>query len=70
MRDLSSTYLTKTFPEGGWLDEWLENDFLKKTPSPKFGLESQLGTYNFEVCPYFAKKDFGVLKNFLVRQKC
>ena len=28
----------------------LENDFLKKSPSPKFGLESQIGTYDFGVC--------------------
>ena len=27
---------------------WLENEFLKKTPSPKFGLESQLGTSDLE----------------------
>ena len=29
---------------------WLENVFLKKTASPKFGLESQLGTFDFGVC--------------------
>ena len=28
----------------GWGGGWLENEFLKKTPSPKFELESQLGT--------------------------
>ena len=27
---------------------WLENEFLKKTLSPKFGLESQLGTSDLE----------------------
>ena len=27
---------------------WLENEFLKKTPSQKFGLESQLGTSDLE----------------------
>ena len=27
---------------------WLENEFLKKIPSPKFGLESQLGTSTLE----------------------
>ena len=32
----------------GWVDGWLENEFLKKTPSPKFGLESQLGTSDLE----------------------
>ena len=35
---------------GGWVVEWLENEFLKKTPSQKFGLESQLGTSDFGVC--------------------
>ena len=47
----------KTFP-GGWVDGlvgglvggWLENEFLKKTPSPKFGLGSLLGTFDFGVC--------------------
>ena len=29
---------------------WLENEFLKKTPSPKFELESLLGTFDFGVC--------------------
>ena len=29
---------------------WLENEFIKKTPSPKFGLESLLGTFDFGVC--------------------
>ena len=33
---------------GGWVGGWLENEFLKKTPSPKFGLESQLGTSDLE----------------------
>ena len=37
---------------GGWMGGWLENEFLKETPSPKFGLESQLGTSNFGVCQY------------------
>ena len=37
---------------GGWMDGWLENEFLKKTPSPKFGLESQLGTSDFGVCQF------------------
>ena len=32
----------------GWVGGWLENEFLKKTPSPKFGLESQLGTSDLE----------------------
>ena len=32
---------------GGWLDGWLENEFQKKTPSPKFRLEPQLGTSDF-----------------------
>ena len=32
----------------GGVDGWLENEFLKKTPSPKFGLESQLGTSDLE----------------------
>ena len=32
----------------GWVGGWLENEFLKKTPSPKFRLESQLGTSNLE----------------------
>ena len=32
----------------GWVGGWLENEFLKKTPSPKFGLESQLGTFDLE----------------------
>ena len=32
----------------GWGGGWLENEFLKKTPSPKFGLESQLGTSDLE----------------------
>ena len=32
---------------GGWMDGWSEKEFLKKTPSPKFGLESQLGTWDF-----------------------
>ena len=36
----------------GWVGGWLENEFLKKTPSPKFGLESQLGTSDLE----FVKK--------------
>ena len=41
----------KTFPGvDGWVGGWLENEFLKKTPSPKFGLESQLGTSDFGVC--------------------
>ena len=33
---------------GGWVGGWLENEFLKKTPSPKFGLESQHGTSDLE----------------------
>ena len=33
---------------GGWGGGWLENEILKKTPSPKFGLESQLGTSDLE----------------------
>ena len=41
-RDLPTT--------GGGMDGWLGNVFLKKTPSPKFGLESQLGTSYFGVC--------------------
>ena len=36
----------------GWVGGWLENEFLKKTPSPKFGLESQLGTFDFGVCQF------------------
>ena len=36
----------------GWVGGWLENQFLKKTPSPKFGLESQLVTFDFRVCQY------------------
>ena len=35
---------------GGWVDGWLENDLLKKIPSPKFVLESLLGTFDFGVC--------------------
>ena len=31
-----------------WMGGWLKNEFLKKTPSPKFGLESQLGTSDLE----------------------
>ena len=34
---------------GGWMGGWLENEFLKKTPSPQFELESQLGTSDLEV---------------------
>ena len=34
----------------GWVGGWLENEFLKKTPGPKFGHESQLGTSDFGVC--------------------
>ena len=34
------------------MDGWLENEFLKKTPSPKSGLESQLGTSDFGVCQF------------------
>ena len=44
----------KTFP-GGFVGGWLENEFLMKTPSPKFGLESQRGTSDLESvnkCPY------------------
>ena len=37
---------------GGCMDGWLENEFLKKTPSPKFGLVSQLGTSDFGVCQF------------------
>ena len=37
---------------GGRVGGWLENEFLKKTPSPKFGLESQLGTSDFGVCQF------------------
>ena len=33
---------------GGWGDGWLENVFLKKTSSPKFGL----GTSDFGVCQF------------------
>ena len=29
---------------------WLENEFLKKTPSPKYGLVFLLGTSDFGVC--------------------
>ena len=38
---------------------WLENEFLKKTTSPKFGLESQLGTSDLELVnhPYFENED-------------
>ena len=42
----------------GWVDGWLENEFLKKSPSPKFGLESQLGTSDLE----FVKKDLHAMK--------
>ena len=35
------------------MDGWLENEFLKKTPSPKFGLESLLGTFDFGVYHFF-----------------
>jgi len=45
---LRSTKLKKPFPGGR--GGRLENDFLKKTPSPKFGLESLLGTFDFGVC--------------------
>ena len=45
------------------MDGWLENEFLKKTPSSKFGLESQLGSSDFRICQ-FPKKisslDFGL----------
>ena len=34
----------------GWMGGGLEIEFLKKTPSPKFGLEFLLGTFDFEVC--------------------
>ena len=34
----------------GWVGVWLENEDLKKTPSPKFRLESQLGTSDLGVC--------------------
>ena len=34
---------------------WLENEFLKKTPSPKFGLESLPGTFDFGVCQKIIK---------------
>ena len=41
---------------GNWNSEFkiwdLENEFLKKTPSPKFGLEFQLGTSNFGGCQF------------------
>ena len=42
--------------EGGWVCGWLENEFLKKTPSPKFELESHLGTSDFGVCQKGQKK--------------
>ena len=51
---------------GGWVDGWLENEFLKKTPSPKFRLESLLGTFDFGVCQFngailkFHKKNSGL----------
>ena len=41
---------------------WLENEFLKKTPSPKSGLESQFGTSDFGVCQHKYK-----LKNHMYR---
>ena len=31
---------------------WLENEFLKKTPSPISGLESHLGTTEFGICQF------------------
>ena len=42
---------------GGWVGGWLENEFLKKTPSPKFSLESQLGTSDFGVCQYYGPSE-------------
>ena len=38
-----------------WVGGWLENEILKKTPSPKFGLESELGTSDLEFVniPFF-----------------
>ena len=49
---------------GGWECGWLENEFLKKTLSPKFGLESQLGTSELEVCQkrFALKRLKGLLK--------
>ena len=32
------------------MDGWLEKEFLKKTPSPKFELDSLLRTFDFGVC--------------------
>ena len=37
---------------GGWVGGWLENEFLKKIPSSKFGIESLLGTFDFGVCQF------------------
>ena len=41
----------------GWVVGWLENEFLKKIPSPKFGLESQFGTSDFKFVKKARKKD-------------
>ena len=43
---------------------WLENEFLKKTPSPKFELESQLGTSDLE----FAKSLIGPSLDSLLQE--
>ena len=43
----------------GGVGGWVENEFLKKTPSPKIGLESQLGTSDLE----FVKTVFELYPN-------
>ena len=35
-----------------WVGGWLENEFFKKTPSPKFRLKSLLGTFDLGVCQF------------------
>ena len=33
---------------GGWMGGWLENEFLKKTPSPNLDLSLSLGFFTLE----------------------
>ena len=48
----------------------MENEFLKKTPSSKFGLESQLGTFDFGVCQKIFLKDLFDLIFAVRKSKC
>ena len=52
------------------MDGWFENEFLKKTSSPKFGLESLLGTFDFGVCQKGKSRSVHFAREEKCKQDC